>query len=321
MKNQYVYAAARIHSMEGSMLNSNDIKRILSAPSFENALEALTEKGYDCKTMTTIDDLIDRERKKTYKLISDLVEDMSVFDVFFYKTDFQNLKASIKSGANDAYVEDILAEGGTVPPKIIAEAVKNCEFHRLPEFLKFTAENVKRIFLETGDTALCDRLIDKACLEAILKKGKMSDCELIRDYAELLVALSDIKIALRGTIIGKKAEFFRQSLADCSSISVYMLEKSASNGEKDVLEYIKLTEYSPAVEAWKKGCEAFEKWCDDKIMDRLKKDKFNYFTLAPVAAYIPAKNIELKMVRAALLAVKNRLENSKIKERLRILYV
>ncbi len=321
MKKQYIYAAARLHSMENSMLNRQDIERIMALSDFDEGLSILAEKGYDCSEMTTIYDLIDKERKKTYSLVSSLVGDMSVFDVLFYQTDFQNLKAAVMSDLYEKDWDNILVDGGTIPSDEIVQAVKSSEFGRLPEFLRDAAQNARKLFLGTGDASLCHRIIDKACLEAILKKGRLSDCQLIQNYAEMMVAISDIKIALRGALIGEKIEFFRESLAECDSISAEALGNTAVEGEKNVLEYITMTKYSDAVNAWKRGYDAFEKWCDDKIMVKVKENRFNYFTLDVIAAYILAKNTEFKMVRIVLTALKSELDIQKVRERLAELYV
>ncbi|MBR5155613.1 MAG: V-type ATPase subunit [Clostridia bacterium] len=321
MKNQYIYAATRLHAMEDSMLSRQNIERIFTSSTIDDALSVLSQKGYDCTSLTTVEELIDREQEKTLKLVSSLVEDMSVFDVLFYTGDFQNLKAAVKSIANEDYLAGLFVAGGTIPPEVIAQAVEKRKFDILPKFLRDTAKNARKLFLETGDGALCDRMIDRACLDTILERGKQSDCKMIRDYAELTVALGDIKIALRGARLGKKIEFFKQSLANCDSISVSLLEKAAANGEKDVLEYLKLTDYGESGEAWKEGYEVFEKWCDDKVMEKVKEHRFNYFTLAPIAAYILAKNTEFKTVRIAVTALQNQIDAKKVRERLRELYV
>ena len=47
MPEQYTYAVARIHTKESSMLNSQDIERILAASDLNEAMAVLAEKGFD----------------------------------------------------------------------------------------------------------------------------------------------------------------------------------------------------------------------------------------------------------------------------------
>lgn len=65
----------------------------------------------------------------------------------------------------------------------------------------------------------------------------------------------------------------------------------------------------------------FEKWTDNKIMDLIKSQKSNPFTVAPIFSYILAKQNELKAVQIILSGKKNTLPDELIRERIRDLYV
>ena len=56
-------------------------------------------------------------------------------------------------------------------------------------------------------------------------------------------------------------------------------------------------------------------------MQEIRKEKHNNFTIAPIAAYILAKESELKAVGLVLTAKQNKLDENIIRERLRELYV
>lgn len=321
MSEQYTYAVARIHAKESSMLSSQDMERLMSAAGFNEAVGILAEKGYDTTDSTASDEILSREREKTYKLISELVGDMSAFDIFFLENDFQNLKAAVKSAVTSETGGNVYVSGGTVSAELIDSAVKTREFDKLPEFLGDIAEKALKALLETNDGGLCDLMIDKAYLERLLKKGRESDSEMVRRYAELYTAMSDIRIAVRGCRLEKSREFFKRSLVECKTLSADSLAEAAAKGMDDLYEYLMTTDYSVAVDVIKESYVAFEKWCDDKIMDELRKEKFNNFTIGPIAAYILAKETELKAVGLILTAKQNNLEMSVIRERLRELYV
>ena len=51
--------------------------------------------------------------------------------------------------------------------------------------------------LHSGDGQLCDVIIDRATMEAILAAGKKSKAAIIRDYAESTVAVANIKVAVQ----------------------------------------------------------------------------------------------------------------------------
>ncbi|MBE7032171.1 MAG: V-type ATP synthase subunit C [Ruminococcaceae bacterium] len=321
MPEQYTYAVARIHAKESTMLSGQDMERLLAAAGFNETVGILAEKDYDTVDVKTSDEILSRERERTYKLVSELVSDMSAFDIFFLENDFQNLKAAVKSAVTGETSGNVYVSGGTVSAKLIDSAVKNREFDELPQFLRNIAEKALKALLETNDGGLCDVIIDKAYLEELLKKGEDSDSEMVRRYAELYVAMSDIRIAARGSRLEKSREFFKRSLAECKTLSADSLANAAAKGTDELIEYLLTTDYSDAVEVLRESYVAFEKWCDDRVMDELRKEKFNNFTIGPIAAYILAKEAELKAVGLILTAKQNNLEMSVIRERLRELYV
>ncbi len=321
MPEMYTYAVARLHASENNMLSNLDLERLLAANDMHEALAILSEKGYDAINAEKADAVLENERKKLWKLIGELVDDISVFDNFLYENDFHNLKAAVKSVVTKDECGNILVPYGTVPAETIVKAVENREFGELPEFLRAVAEKALKALLETGDGGLCDIIIDKAYLKMLLDCGGKSEIGLIRDYAETTVALSNIKIAARGSRLGKNTEFFRRSLAECKTLNVEELGSVASKGFEEFLEYIKGTDYAGAADVLTKSYTAFEKWCDDRIMREAKKEKNNQFTLAPIFAHILAKESEFKMVGLVLTAKQNKLNGDVIRERLRELYV
>ena len=321
MPEMYTYAVARLHASENNMLSNQDLERLLSSNNVHEALAILAEKGYDTMSTENADAVLEIERKKLWNLISELVDDISVFDIFLYENDFHNLKAAVKSVVTKDDCGSIFVSSGTVSAETVLKAVKEREFGELPEFLRETAEKSLKALLETGDGGLCDIIIDKAYLETLLGCGEKSDIGFIKDYAETTVALSNIKIAARGSRLGKNAEFFRRSLAECKTLNIEEVGKAASNSFEDFMEYLKGTDYREAADVLAKSYTAFEKWCDDRIMQEAKKEKNNQFTLAPIFAHILAKESEFKMVGLVLTAKQNKLNGDVIRERLRELYV
>lgn len=321
MSKQYTYAVARIHAKEGSMLKKSDIERLISAADFEEAKSILNEKGYDVTSSDGVDKILDREREKTKKLILEIIDDISVLDAFFYDIDFHNLKAAIKATAGDGKTENIFINGGTVPIEKIKQAIDNREFSLLPEFLKDTAEQALKILFETGNGSVCDTFVDKAYFETLISAGEKSGLDILKRYAELSAALSNIRIAARGAREGKNIEFFKRSLVHCKTLSVNSMATAAVKGEDELINYLKLTDYRDGTEALKKSHTAFEKWSDDKIMAELRKEKANNFSIGSIVAYILAKEVEIKMVGLVLTAKQNKLDEQKCRERLRKLYV
>ncbi len=321
MPQQYTYAVARIHTKENSMLSIQDMERLLATSDMAEAMAFLSEKGFVVSDSGLIDEIISQERAKMWKLISELVDDLSVFDIFLYENDFHNLKAAVKSILNDSTPANVFVDNGSVPWEKIYNSVKNREFAELPEFMQGTAEKAVKTLMETGDGGLCDVIVDKAYLEACLLAAQKTDSDFIKKYSEIMVAMADIRIAARGSRLGKNGEFFKRSLAECRTINVESLGVAAAKGFDDLVEYLRATDFRDAADVLGESYVAFEKWCDDRLMQEIRKEKHNNFTVAPIAAYILAKESELKAVGLVLTAKQNKLDENIIRERLRELYV
>lgn len=320
MKSQdFTYAVSRIRMKETKLFSRKEIDRLVSQKDYTSVLRTLSELGFGSDADSN--DILSSEQAKLWDLMNELVDDMSVFDVFRLQNDYHNLKVSIKLVYSDTLPADMLISGGTVDGDFIYECVKNRNYHELPETMADTAQKSMELLLKTGDGQLCDVLIDKAMLDAVSEFASASKDKVIRDYAELFVASADIKVAVRGAKLNKSLDFFTKALAKCGSLNIEALARSAVKGFDDICTYLLSTEYKDAVEYIKKSMSSFEKWCDDMLIRGMKIQKSEPFTIGPLIAYIIAKQNEIKAVRLILIAKQNGLDDNKINERIREMYV
>ena len=318
----YTYAVARIRSKELSLLNSQAIEQLLAAKSYDECMRLLADRGWgDGEPGIGAERMLAAEREKTWSLIGELVEDMSVFDVFLYANDYHNLKAAIKEVRMGDEYPGIFMEQGTVDVKLIREAVQTREFQNLPAAMRTPAEEAYKALLHTQDGQLCDIIIDKAALDAICAAGKSSGNEFLELYAELTVAAADIKTAVRASRTGKDRAFLEQALAPCGSINVARLAQAAIEGVDSIGSYLETTAYADAVEELRRSPSAFERWCDNRIIQTIKPQKTNPFSVGPLVAYVIARENEIKTVRIILTCKQNGLSDDSIRERVREMYV
>ena len=168
---------------------------------------------------------------------------------------------------------------------------------------------------------LCDVIIDRATMEAILAAGKKSKAAIIRDYAESTVAVANIKVAVRCCKTGKSLEFMKRAMAPCKTLNVERLAHAALVGLDAVMEYLNGAGYAEAAEALKESPSAFERWCDNRIIETIQPQKTNPFSVGPLVAYVIARQNEIKTVRIILTCKQNGLSDDSIRERVREMYV
>lgn len=322
MAELYTYAVSRIHARESDLLSKNDIEQLITCPDFDAAIKYLTERGYgNDRIYSDFDELREDETEKMWNLIHELVPDTKPFETIFRPIDYHNLKAAVKMVFTSETKTDYFRIGGTVEPEVILEAVKHKSFSELPEFLREPAEIAVNKFAKTTDGQESDIYIDKACLERMIRDGTDSKVDIIRDYTELYVALCNIKIAVRGAKMMKHKQFFNNALVKCRSIDIDSLGSAAAKGLDEIYKYLEHSDYHEAVDKLKISMSEFEKWSDNLIMNLIKNQKSNPFTIQPLFAYILAKQNELKAVQIVLAGKKNELDNEFIRERIRDLYV
>ena len=321
-KPDYIYAVARIRAKELLCFGSSAMEQLMACKTYEECLRMLNEKGWgDGSAGQTPESLLDGERNKTWEQLRELVEDMSVFDVFLYANDYHNLKAAIKENYAPSHGADIYSSNGTIDPAVFRQAADEHDFSVLPAGMRDAAEEAMSVLRETGDGQLCDIIIDKAALNAILQAGKASGDPLLAFYAEHTVATANIKTAVRCQKTGKSLDFIRRALAKCDTLDVSLLTQASVESFDAIIAYLNTTEYSGAAEALTQSASAFERWCDNRLIEKIRPQKYETSTIDPLAAWLLARENEIKTVRILLSGKRNGLSDDAIRERLREMYV
>lgn len=321
-KPDYIYAVARIRAKELLCFGSSAMEQLMACKTYEECLRMLNEKGWgNGSAGQTPESLLDGERNKTWEQLRELVEDMSVFDVFLYANDYHNLKAAIKENYAPSHGADIYSSNGTIDPAVFRQAADEHDFSVLPAGMRDAAEEAMSVLRETGDGQLCDIIIDKAALNAILQVGKASGDPLLAFYAEHTVATANIKTAVRCQKTGKSLDFIQRALAECDTLDVSLLAQTAVESFEAMIEYLGRTCYSGAAEALTQSASAFERWCDNRLIEKIRPQKYETSTIGPLAAWLLARENEIKTVRILLSGKRNGLSDDAIRERLREMYV
>ncbi len=322
MAELYTYGVSRIRAKEAYLLKKQDLEQLLAAKSYNEAVLYLRDKGFDGGgDFSDYNELLNGETQKIWELMAELKIPKSSFDVFLCKKDFHNLKAAIKKTVTGAKVEKIYVGGGKILPQTIEEAVSKSDYSALPQNMAEAAKEAVSVLLQTGDGQKCDMIIDRYTLKAVKEAGENSGDAFLKKYAEITVAISDIKIAVRGCFAQKNADFMKDAMAECETVNIGTLSALASKSREDLEKYLEQTDYKEGVAALNVSFSQFEKWCDDLITEAIAAQKSNPFTIAPIAAYILAREIEIGNVRIILSGKANGLDEKIIRERLRELYV
>ena len=333
---EYIYGVARIRALESTLLTDDEINALVEAKDYDSALQMLKDKGWgDGQSNETLGDIVKIEKHKTRQVLDEIVEDPADREILTVEDEYHNLKAAIKKVVTNATVLNrrvyIGLEKGDMTDgnvKVIKDLtinelediIINSEYEKLPEEMQKPARKAAETLIKSGDGQLCDMIIDIALLRQIRDIGEASSNKLISDYADIKVGLADIKVAIRSALAGKDTEFTYNAMIPCNYINVVELESAIASGIDDVYEYLETIGHKDLADAAKKSKSYFECVCDNKIIERIKSQKYETFTIGPVLAYSLARDNEIKTVKIILSGKQNGFYNDFIKERARIMY-
>ena len=320
-KTQYTYAVARIRALEVSLFSASVIDQLLACRDYDSCLRFLQEKGWGGDAAPDADRILAREEQKIWETVREMHVDLSVFNVLYYPNWFHNLKAAVKAVCTGRENGNIFYKETPVSGDEMMRIIKERDYRALPVNMQKAAEEAVETLLHSGDGQLCDIIIDRACMEAIREAGHLAEDSVIKDYAEETVAITNIKIGIRAARTAKSLEFMKRAMTPCERINVDRLAQAALSGEDTFIEYLSGNGYSEAAEALKASLSAFERWCDNRIIEIIKPQKMNPFSVGPLVAYVIARENEIKTVRIILTCRQNGLSTEAIRERIREMYV
>ncbi len=319
---EYTYAVARIRALEVSLFSQSTIDALMACKTSQAALNLIVEKGWGGMDVPEeADAILAAERSKIWTTIRELGVPMDTFDVLSYPNAFHNLKTAVKESYLSVKRDECYYDN-TVPSRDeFREIISQKEFYRLPKNMETAAAEAWETIQHTGDGQLCDVIIDAACLSAVEAAGRESKEEIIRKYAETVVAAANIKIAVRCEKTGKSMDFMKRALVPCGSLDVERLAKAALSGFDAVCDYLSASGYGAAADALRESPSAFECWCDNYLIDMIRPQKYNAFSVGPLVAYVLARENEIKTVGIILSGKENGLSDDSIRERIREMYV
>ena len=322
MSEQYTYAVARIRALEVSLFSDSTIDQLIACQSYEQALQFLEEKGWgDTESSGNAEEILTREEEKTWEVVKELSIGMEHFDVLSYPKLFHNLKAAVKEVCTGDKNRHIYYEDVRIPGEEMRKIVEDRDFGKLPDSMWIAGEEAYETLLHTGDGQLCDVIIDRAALDAIRAAGERSKEEIVRQYAESTVAVADIRIAVRACKTGKSSDFMKKAMAECDTLDKERLIHAAVSGMDQIMGYLAETKYGDGALALAESASAFERWCDNQIMETIRPQLYNSFSLGPLVAYVLARENEIKTVRIILTGKRSGLPEEFIRERAREMYV
>lgn len=317
------FAVARTKALEVSLLSNQDIADLVATKNYRAALAFILEKGWgDAESGNDPAKILKAETDKTWEEIRSMSMDMSIFAPLSYRHLYHNLGAAIKEMVTESgNAERIFFSDTEISGEEMLRIVNERDYYALPVHMRAVAQEAVEVMLHTKDGQLCDSIVDRGALEAMESAANATGNKFLIDYVKSVIAVTNIRIALRGAGSGRSKEFLERAVANVSFMNTTKLKTAASAGVEAVMEFLRTEGYADAAEAAGESNSVFERWCDNRVIETIKSQKYLADTPGPVIAYLLARENEIKTVRIILTCKQNKVPEDAIKERVREMYV
>ncbi len=329
---QYAYAVGRVRAMETRLLDRSKIERMVEASSAEEALKVLGETEYaeylaGLKNIYDYDTMLDQELHRVYLELHRFSPEPELVGLFACKFDYHNLKVLLKAQKMGEKRDELLVRDvGNIPLAVLIRAVNEEDYTNLPSKMRQAAEQISEAFRLEANPQLVDLLLDRAMFLEIFEKLEKLDSSYLKEYFTYLVDLINIKTYLRVKRTNNSREFLEQALLPFGEKDMTRLVQLVDPLEV-LVDRLMSSRYAQFIEdgiqTYQKTdtLTRFEKLADNFLLKHVKKAKYVTFGPEPLAAFILAKENEIKVIRIIMVGKINQLPTEEIKERLRDVYV
>lgn len=323
----YLAVSARVRAMENRLLTRERMEQMIEARDHADAAKVLTDCGYgelNEFTAAALETVLARAQSELFRDLGEAVGNRALIDVFRIKYDYHNAKVLVKAQARGVSPAALMLGGGRFAPEALEAAFQKDDLRACTEAFSAAIARAKEALASTGDSQLCDFILDRACYEELSATARESGSAFVEGYARLMADAVNLRSVVRTARLGKDRQFLEQALVPGGSVS----EKDLAAARMEDLPALfdgplaKAAEAGAAVAAPNGGSlTEFEKLCDDGVGSYIAQARRVPFGEQVVVGYLYAREAELTAIRTIMNGRLAGLEGDIIRQRLRRPYV
>ncbi len=322
----YLFISARIHAQESRMLTRERMERMFEARSDAEAMKVLAECGFsELHSLDELDAALAREREATYADLASLSPNPGIIDAFRIKYDYHNAKSLLKAIATNTDGRHMLIDAGRVPADTLEAAVNEDSYSALPDAFARAVAEAKGVLAATGDPQRSDFLLDRAYFAEMLAAAEGSGSEFLLGYVKASIDSANLRSAVRTARLGKDADFLALVLVPGGTVSdrAFLAANRTGSDFAALFTGSILKHAAELGDAAAKGGKltAFEKACDDALVEYLRSSRLTPFGDSVLIAYLAARENEITAARIIMSGRAAGVPADSIRERLREAYV
>lgn len=337
----FTYAVGRLRALETSLLNANELERMVLAKDAKDAYKIVNELDYsthigDIDSVENFQEVIDAGLRDTKKIMRESIPHRWVLNLIWFRFDFHNIKTLLKakfSGRSREDVENFLIPLGAANIDDLAAYIFEGETSHFGIWeenaakIKYAIDAAARFSKNGENIFVADTSLDRDCVNLMADVAKDTGSEFLVNFVAKYADLKNISAIIR-------LKYYKRH--DNKDLP-YMLSKHGTIdrgtlvdfGDREMNEFIdysRKTDYADvvakAVEGYEadKSFRALEQAVENYLTDAISQAKRISIGPEPVVAYFWAKNNNALTIRMVMVGKLNGLTPEEIKENLHALY-
>lgn len=328
---RYAYAVARVRGMETRLLDRQWIERLLSDTA-EGALKTLSDSAYqesvsEIARPEDLDRGLERAMAETLNIVAGISPEPALVDLFRLRWDFRNAKSLLKAALLklDAASVGAVDGVGTVPLALLEKAMAEKDYASLPAALADAAREAEEAYRDSSELRDVDAVLDRAMWRHSLAVAEERGNAFLEDYLRAEIDLGNVKAFVRIREAGKDADDLARVLVPGGHVDTSVLEGAIGeplDALARTLEYGRYALVADVLRDWSGDrVPALELAADNELLKLTESAKITAYGVEPLVRYILLRQIEMKLIRAAVVAKLDRLERADVEARLRAVHV
>lgn len=200
-KISYGFASGRVRVLQTRLLSRTRLHRIVAGETLAEIVTALGETDYGAalrgaRDLERVEELLDDKLEETYRLLEESNLPGEIVDWFRCRHDFTNLRILLKSGLgreNHARLSRL----GTISTAVAQDLAKTHTFAGFPAPLAKAAFSSLREYERTGNIEAVDIAIDRSYFDHLLFLAGRVRSPWVEQYTRLLIDLANGRIMVR----------------------------------------------------------------------------------------------------------------------------
>lgn len=321
------FAAGRTAVLSQRLLSAEAFNRLADCQSVQQAMKMLRETGYDTVASADYEEMLKRQLNDAVAYLKEMTSEPRVTDTFVLFYDYINAKIMMKSKYMRTDNTYLCYDCGLIDKDKMWHDISLDDYRDLPAPMAAALEKIDWSFAEgKREPAIIDILLDKAMYEDIRRHLKGSVPRSVKEYFFLQADCNNFIALYRAKRASLPAERVRQTLAEGFTFCVNDLIALYEQDVSLLTEFFAKTDYRWLAEKCSQ-CLAENKdfgKCYEETEKRKRQCLAvckNNISVEPVICYYLSKVAETDNIRTVLICIKNGVDKSAIKERIKELYV